>query len=160
MTTIHAFTADQNLHDAPHKDLRRARAATMSLVPTTTGAAKAIALVIPELKNKMDGFAIRCPAPNVSVVDLVCVLKKPATADEVNAAMKEAAGTDRMKGIFAYSDEPLVSIDYNTDPHSSIFDALSTKVMEGTLVKVLAWYDNEWAYSCRVRDLMLYMASK
>ena len=160
MTTIHAFTADQRIHDAPHSDLRRARAATMSMVPTTTGAAKAIALVIPDLKGKMDGFAIRCPAPNVSVVDLVCTLNKPATAEAINAAMKESAGTDRMKGVFAYTDEPLVSIDFNTDPHSSIFDSLSTKVIGDNLVKVLAWYDNEWGYSCRVRDLMLYIARK
>jgi glyceraldehyde 3-phosphate dehydrogenase len=160
MTTVHAYTADQRIHDAPHKDLRRARAAAMSMVPTSTGAAKAIALAIPELKGKMDGFAIRVPSPNVSAVDLVCTLNKEATAEEINAAVKEAAATDRNKGILKYSDEPLVSIDYNTDPHSSIFDALSTKVLGGNLVKILAWYDNEWGYSSRVRDLILYIASK
>ena len=160
MTTVHAYTADQRLHDAPHRDLRRGRAAAMSIVPTSTGAAKAIALVIPELKGKMDGFAMRVPSPNVSVVDLVCTLKKDTTVEEVNAAMKEAAATDRNKGIFAYTELPLVSIDYNTDSHSSTFDALSTKVIGGNLVKILSWYDNEWGYSSRVRDLILYIDSK
>lgn len=161
MTTIHAYTGDQNLHDAPHKkDMRRARAAAVSMVPTSTGAAKAISLAIPELKGKLDGFAIRVPTINVSVVDLVCNVKKSTTVEEVNATVKEAAAQARNKGILAYSEEPLVSIDFNTDPHSSIFDAPSTKVIDGNLVKVLAWYDNEWAYSCRVRDLILYMVSK
>lgn len=160
MTTIHAYTGDQRIHDAPHKDLRRARAGALSMIPTSTGAAKAISLVIPELKGKLDGFAIRVPTPNVSVVDLVCNIEKPATADEINATIKEAAGTARNKGILAYCDQPLVSVDFNTDPHSSSFDSLSTKVIGGNLVKVLAWYDNEWGYSCRVRDLMLYIASK
>lgn len=161
MTTIHAYTGDQNLHDAPHKsDMRRARAAAVSMVPTSTGAAKAISLVIPELKGKLDGFAIRVPTVNVSVVDFVCNVKKSTTVEEVNAAVKAAAGLDRNKGILGYSDEPLVSIDFNTDPRSSIFDAPSTKVIDGNLVKTLIWYDNEWSYSCRVRDLILYMASK
>lgn len=160
MTTIHSYTADQRLQDAPHKDMRRARAAAMSIVPTSTGAAKAISLVIPELKGKLDGFAMRVPTPNVSVVDLVCNLKKSATVEEINAAMKEAAATERNKGILAYSDIPLVSIDYCTDPHSSTFDALSTKVIDGNLVKILSWYDNEWGYSSRVTDLILYIDSK
>ncbi len=160
MTTIHAYTADQRIQDAPHKDMRRARAAAMSMVPTSTGAAKAISLVIPELKGKLDGFAVRVPTPNVSVVDLVCNLKKSTTVEEINAAMKEAAGKESNKGIFAYSEEPLVSIDYCTDSHSSTFDSLSTKVIDGNLVKVLAWYDNEWGYSSRIRDLILYIDSK
>jgi glyceraldehyde 3-phosphate dehydrogenase len=160
MTTIHSYTGDQRIHDAPHKDLRRARAGALSMIPTSTGAAKAISLVIPELKGKLDGFAIRVPTPNVSVVDLVFNVKKATTAEEVNAAVKEAAATTRNKGILAYSDEPLVSIDFNGDSHSSIFDSLSTKVIDGNLVKILSWYDNEWGYSCRVRDLIIYMASK
>ncbi|NLF97660.1 MAG: type I glyceraldehyde-3-phosphate dehydrogenase [Candidatus Riflebacteria bacterium] len=160
MTTIHSYTGDQRIHDAPHKDLRRARAGALSMVPTSTGAAKAISLVIPELKGKLDGFAIRVPTPNVSVVDLVFNVKKATTVEEVNAAVKEAAGTARNKGILAYIDEPLVSIDFNGDSHSSAFDAMSTKVIDGNLVKILSWYDNEWGYSCRVRDLILYMASK
>ncbi len=160
MTTIHSYTGDQRIHDAPHKDLRRARAGAVSMIPTSTGAAKAISLVIPDLKGKLDGFAIRVPTPNVSVVDLVFNVKKATSIEEVNAAIKEAAATTRNKGILAYSEEPLVSIDFNGDPHSSIFDALSTKVIDGNLVKVLSWYDNEWGYSCRVRDLILYMASK
>ncbi|NLM17649.1 MAG: type I glyceraldehyde-3-phosphate dehydrogenase [Candidatus Riflebacteria bacterium] len=160
MTTIHAFTSDQRLHDAPHKDLRRARAATMSMVPTSTGAAKAVALVIPELKGKFDGFAIRVPTPNVSLVDLVCTVSKPTTAEEVNQAVKEASQTARNKGILGYSEEPLVSIDYTTDSRSSIFDSLSTKVINGNLVKIVSWYDNEWGYSCRVRDLVKYISEK
>jgi glyceraldehyde 3-phosphate dehydrogenase len=160
MTTIHSYTGDQRIHDAPHRDMRRARAGAISMVPTSTGAAKAISLVIPELKGKLDGFAIRVPTPNVSVVDLVFNVNKPTTVEEVNAAVKEAAATARNQGILHYTEEPLVSIDYNGNPHSSIFDALSTKVIDGTLVKILAWYDNEWGYSCRVRDLILYMASK
>ena len=160
MTTIHSYTGDQRIHDAPHKDLRRARAGALSMVPTSTGAAKAISLVIPELKGKLDGFAIRVPTPNVSVVDLVFNVKKSTSVDEVNAAVKEASATARNKGILAYSEEPLVSIDFNGDSHSSTFDAPSTKVIDGNLVKILAWYDNEWGYSCRVRDLIIYMASK
>ncbi|HNS09838.1 MAG TPA: type I glyceraldehyde-3-phosphate dehydrogenase [Candidatus Ozemobacteraceae bacterium] len=160
MTTIHSYTGDQRIHDAPHKDLRRARAGALSMIPTSTGAAKAISLAIPELKGKLDGFAIRVPTANVSVVDLVCTVKKSTTKEEVNAAVKEAAATARNQGILAYCDEPLVSSDFNGDAHSSIFDADSTKVMDGNLVKILSWYDNEWGYSCRVRDLMLYIAKK
>ncbi|GAB1353081.1 MAG TPA: type I glyceraldehyde-3-phosphate dehydrogenase [Candidatus Rifleibacterium sp.] len=160
MTTIHSYTGDQRIHDAPHKDLRRARAGALSMIPTSTGAAKAISLAIPELKGKLDGFAIRVPTANVSVVDLVCTVKKSTTKEEVNAAVKEAAATARNQGILAYCDEPLVSCDFNGDAHSSIFDADSTKVMDGNLVKILSWYDNEWGYSCRVRDLMLYIAKK
>ncbi|HLN90988.1 MAG TPA: type I glyceraldehyde-3-phosphate dehydrogenase, partial [Patescibacteria group bacterium] len=143
MTTIHAYTNDQKILDLPHKDLRRARAAGVSMIPTTTGAAKAVSLVIPELKGKLDGMAIRVPTPNVSVVDLTAELSKNATAEEVNAAMKKAS-EGPMKGILQYVDEPLVSIDFNHDPASSCFDALSTKVLGGKMVKVLSWYDNEW----------------
>jgi glyceraldehyde 3-phosphate dehydrogenase len=160
MTTIHAYTGDQRIHDAPHKDLRRARAGCASMIPTSTGAAKAISLVIPELKGKLDGFAIRVPTINVSVVDLVCTLSKSATAEEINQAIKEASQTERNKGILGYTEEPLVSVDFTTDPHSSYFDALSTKVIDGNLVKVLSWYDNEWGYSSRVRDLILYISKK
>ncbi|MDD3000549.1 MAG: type I glyceraldehyde-3-phosphate dehydrogenase [Candidatus Riflebacteria bacterium] len=160
MTTIHAYTGDQRIHDAPHKDLRRARAGCMSMIPTSTGAAKAISLVIPELKGKLDGFAIRVPTPDVSVVDLVCTVSKPTTAQEINAAIKEASETARNQGILGYTEEPLVSVDFTTDPHSSYFDALSTKVIDGTLVKVLSWYDNEWGYSSRVRDLIIYISKK
>lgn len=160
MTTIHAYTGDQRIHDAPHKDLRRARAGCMSMIPTSTGAAKAISLVIPELKGKLDGFAIRVPTPNVSVVDLVCTVSKPTTAQEINAAIKEASETARNQGILGYTEEPLVSVDFTTDPHSSYFDALSTKVIDGTLVKILSWYDNEWGYSSRVRDLIIYISKK
>lgn len=159
MTTIHAFTNDQRIHDLPHSDLRRARAASMSMIPTSTGAAKAISLVIPELKGKMDGFAIRVPVPNVSVVDLTCVLKKAATAEEVNAAVKAASEKAPLKGYLGYCDEPLVSIDFNHDGRSSIFDAKSTKVIDN-MVKIIAWYDNEWGYSCRVRDLIQLIAKK
>ncbi len=157
MTTIHAYTNDQKILDLPHKDLRRARAAGMSMIPTTTGAAKAVSLVIPELKGKLDGMAIRVPTPNVSVVDLTVELSKTVTAEEVNAAMKKAA-EGPMKGILAYVDAPLVSIDFNHDPVSSSFDALSTKVIEGKMVKVLSWYDNEWGYSCRLVDLAKLVA--
>ena len=160
MTTIHAYTGDQRIHDAPHKDLRRARAACLSMIPTSTGAAKAISLVIPDLKGKLDGFAIRVPTPDVSVVDLTCTLSKAATKEEINAAVKEAAETERNKGILAYCDEPLVSVDFTTDSHSSIFDALSTKVMGDNMVKILSWYDNEWGYSNRVCDLIRYIAKK
>jgi glyceraldehyde 3-phosphate dehydrogenase len=159
MTTVHSYTNDQNILDLPHKDLRRARAAAMSIIPTTTGAAKAVALVIPELKGKVNGFAMRVPTPNVSITDLVAELEKPATAEEINAAMKAAADGE-MKGILGYSSEPLVSRDYNGDPRSSIVDGLSTMVVDGTLAKVVSWYDNEWGYSNRVVDLAIFMAKK
>ena len=158
MTTIHAYTNDQKILDLPHKDLRRARAAGMSMIPTTTGAAKAVSLVIPELKGKLDGMAIRVPTPNVSVVDLTAELSKSATAEEINAAMKKAS-VGPMKGILQYVDGPLVSIDFNHDPASSSFDALSTKVLGGKMVKVLSWYDNEWGYSCRLVDLAKYVSA-
>ena len=157
MTTIHSYTNDQKILDLPHKDLRRARAAGMSMIPTTTGAAKAVSLVIPELKGKLDGMAIRVPTPNVSVVDLTAELTRSATAEEINAAMKKAS-EGPMKGILQYVDEPLVSIDFNHDPASSCFDALSTKVIGGKMVKVLSWYDNEWGYSCRLVDLAKYVS--
>ena len=157
MTTIHSYTNDQKILDLPHKDLRRARAAGMSMIPTTTGAAKAVSLVIPELKGRLDGMAIRVPTPNVSVVDLTAELSSSATVEEINAAMKKASGGP-MKGILQYVDEPLVSIDFNHDPASSCFDALSTKVIGGKMAKVLAWYDNEWGYSCRLVDLAKYVS--
>ncbi|MFH1847660.1 MAG: type I glyceraldehyde-3-phosphate dehydrogenase [Candidatus Omnitrophota bacterium] len=157
MTTIHSYTNDQRTLDLAHKDLRRARAAALSMIPTSTGAAKAIGLVIPELKGKMDGFAMRVPTPNVSVTDLTCQLKKEATIDEIKAAYKKAADGP-MKKILKYSDEPLVSKDFNGCSYSCIFDADMTKVIDGTLVKVLGWYDNEWAYSCRVIDLIDYIS--
>jgi glyceraldehyde 3-phosphate dehydrogenase len=157
MTTIHAYTNDQKILDAPHKDLRRARAAAVSQIPTTTGAAKAVGLVIPELKGKIDGFSVRIPTPDVSLVDFVGVLKKPATADEINAAFK-AAAAGPLKGILGVTDEPLVSCDFLGDPRSGIVDLLSTKVLEGTLAKVIAWYDNEWGYSCRLVDLAKFVA--
>ncbi|SMB91527.1 glyceraldehyde-3-phosphate dehydrogenase (NAD+) [Thermanaeromonas toyohensis ToBE] len=159
MTTAHSYTNDQRILDLVHKDLRRARAAGMSIIPTTTGAAKAIGLVLPELKGKLNGFAMRVPTPNVSVVDLVADVEKATTVEEVNAAFK-AAAEGELKGILGYCEEPLVSRDFNGDPRSSIVDALSTMVMDGTMVKVIAWYDNEWAYSNRVVDLAAYMASK
>jgi glyceraldehyde 3-phosphate dehydrogenase len=158
MTTIHSYTNDQKILDLPHKDLRRARAAGMSMIPTTTGAAKAVSLVIPELKGKLDGMAIRVPTPNVSVVDLTAELSKSATAEEINAAMKKAS-EGSMKGVLQYVDEPLVSVDFNHDPASSCFDALSTKVIGGKMVKVLSWYDNEWGYSCRLVDLAKYVST-
>ena len=157
MTTIHSYTNDQKILDLPHKDLRRARAAGVSMIPTTTGAAKAVSLVIPELKGRLDGMAIRVPTPNVSVVDLTAELTKNATAEEINAAMKKAS-EGPMKGILQYVDEPLVSIDFNHDPASSSFDALSTKVIGGKMAKVLSWYDNEWGYSCRLVDLAKYVS--
>ncbi len=157
MTTVHAYTNDQRILDRAHKDLRRARTAGASMIPTTTGAAKAVALVLPQLKGKLNGFAVRVPTPNVSMVDLTVELDKDVTAEEVNAALKKASQQE-LKGILAYSDEPLVSIDYNHNPHSSIVDGLSTMVMEGNLVKVLSWYDNEWGYSNRVVDLVNYIA--
>jgi glyceraldehyde 3-phosphate dehydrogenase len=157
MTTIHAYTNDQRILDLPHKDLRRARAAALSMIPTTTGAAKAIGLVIPELKGKLDGYAMRVPTPDVSVVDLVALVEKPTTTEEVNAALKKAA-EGPMKGILQYVEEELVSKDFTGNPHSSMVDAGFTKVIDGNLVKVIAWYDNEWGYSCRVRDLIEYVA--
>jgi len=159
MTTIHSYTNDQRILDLPHSDLRRTRAAALSMIPTTTGAAKAVSLVLPHLKGKLDGFAMRVPTPNVSVVDLVVDVEKEVTAESVNAALKEAA-EGPLKGILQYCDEPLVSIDFNGNPHSSIVDAALTKVMQGNMVKVLSWYDNEWGYSSRLRDLMLYIAKK
>lgn len=153
MTTIHSYTNDQRILDLPHEDLRRARAAALSMIPTTTGAAKAIGLVLPELKGKLNGFAIRVPTPTVSLVDLTCVVKKATTTEEVNAKLK-AAAEGSMKGFLGYSELPLVSMDYKHSPLSSIVDALSTEVIGGNLIKVLAWYDNEWGYSCRVVDLV------
>ncbi len=153
MTTIHSYTNDQRILDLPHSDLRRARAAALSMIPTSTGAAKAVGLVLPELKGKLDGLAIRVPTPNVSVVDLVVKVKKATTAEEVNAAIK-AGAEGPMKGILQYCDEPLVSVDFNGNPHSSIFDAKLTKVMEGTTIKVFSWYDNEWGYSTRAAELL------
>jgi glyceraldehyde 3-phosphate dehydrogenase len=159
MTTIHSYTNDQNVLDLPHKDLRRARAAALSMIPTTTGAAKAVGEVLPALKGKLDGFAMRVPTPNVSVVDLAAIVEKKTTAEEVNAAFR-AAAAGPLKGILAVEDAPLVSIDFRGNPNSSIVDAAYTKVMDGDFVKVLSWYDNEWGYSMRCVDLVLYMASK
>jgi len=159
MTTIHSYTNDQKLLDLPHKDLRRARAAALSMIPTSTGAAKALSLVIPELKGKLDGYAIRVPTPNVSVVDLTVITEKPATAASVNAALKSAA-EGPMKGILEYTDEELVSIDFRGNPSSSIVDAGYTLVVGTNCVKVLAWYDNEWGYSCRCRDLIKLFAAR
>jgi glyceraldehyde 3-phosphate dehydrogenase len=159
MTTIHSYTNDQNVLDFPHKDLRRARAAAINMIPTTTGAAKAIGLVMPELKGKLDGYAMRVPTPDVSVVDLVAVLDKAATAEEINAALK-AAAEGPMKGILAYTEDPVVSSDMLHNPNSSIVDAQLTKVLGGTLAKVVAWYDNEWGYSCRVVDLAVFLKAK
>ncbi|KYC58790.1 type I glyceraldehyde-3-phosphate dehydrogenase [Heyndrickxia coagulans] len=159
MTTVHSYTNDQQILDLPHKDYRRARAAAQSIIPTTTGAAKAVALVLPELKGKLNGMAMRVPTPNVSVVDLVAELGKNVTVEEVNAALKEAAEGE-LKGILAYSEEPLVSRDYNHTTVSSTIDALSTMVIEGNMVKVISWYDNEFGYSNRVVDLVEYIASK
>ncbi len=153
MTTVHSYTNDQNILDLPHKDLRRARAAALSMIPTSTGAAKAVSLVLPELKGKLDGMAIRVPTANVSVVDLVAVLKKKTDADQVNAALKKAS-KGALKGILGFSEEPLVSVDFNGNPLSSIVDAGCTKVLEGNMVKVLSWYDNESGFSRRVIDLI------
>src|SRR6266550_4321582 len=155
MTTIHSYTNDQNLLDLPHKDLRRARAAALSMIPTTTGAAVAVGEVLPELKGKLDGFAMRVPTPNVSVVDLAAILNRNATAEEVNAALK-AAADGPMKNVLAYSTVPLVSIDFKGNPHSSIIDAEYTKVMDGNFVKVISWDDNEWGYSNRCVDLLVF----
>lgn len=158
MTTVHAYTNDQRILDGSHKDLRRARAAAESIIPTTTGAAKAVALVIPELKGKLNGMAMRVPTPTVSVVDVVFEVERPTTAEEVNQALKEAAEGE-LKGILGFSDEPLVSIDYRKDPRSSIIDGLSTMVIDN-MVKIVSWYDNEWGYSARVVDLAVLMANK
>lgn len=156
MTTVHSYTNDQRLLDLPHEDLRRARAASQSIIPTTTGAAQAVSLVLPELKGKFNGFAMRVPTPTVSVVDMTVELAKSATAEEINAALKEASENE-LKGILQYTDEPLVSTDFKGSPYSSIVDGLSTMVMEGNMAKIVSWYDNEWGYSCRVVDLILYM---
>jgi glyceraldehyde 3-phosphate dehydrogenase len=159
MTTIHSYTNDQNILDQGHKDMRRARAAALNIIPTTTGAAKAVGLVIPELQGIVDGMAMRVPTPTSSVVDLVVTLKKPATAEEVNAALKKASEGE-LKGIMGYSEEPLVSMDYKGDDRSSIVDADLTKSMGPNFVKVISWYDNEWGYSCRVGDLAVFIGSK
>ncbi len=159
MTTVHAYTNDQRILDLPHTDLRRARAANLSMIPTTTGAAKAVSLVLPDLKGKLDGLAVRVPVPIVSLVDLTVELERDATEEGINAAIKEAAEGE-LKGILQYTEEPCVSIDFKMNTHSSIFDALSTKVMDGRMVKILTWYDNEWGFSCRMRDLSKYIASK
>ncbi|MBC8029588.1 MAG: type I glyceraldehyde-3-phosphate dehydrogenase [Pyrinomonadaceae bacterium] len=159
MTTIHSYTNDQQLLDLPHKDLRRARAAGLSMIPTSTGAAKAVALVLPELKGKFDGISVRVPTPNVSLVDVVMEVEKETSTEEVNRALKDAAN-EELKGILAFSEEPLVSIDFKRNSNSSIVDAEYTKVINGRLIKILSWYDNEWGYSCRVRDLVKYIAQK
>ena len=159
VTTVHSYTNDQRILDLPHKDLRRARAAALSMIPTTTGAAKAVGLVLPELQGKLDGMAIRVPTPNVSVVDLVAELNKDVSTDDVRAALKRAADGP-MKGILQYVEEPLVSCDFNGNAHSSIVDAALTKVIEKRMVKVISWYDNEWGYSSRVRDLALYIGKR
>ena len=159
MTTIHSYTNDQNVLDFPHKDLRRARAAALNMIPTSTGAAKAIGLVMPELKGKLDGYSMRVPTPDVSAVDFVCILKKNATTEEVNAALK-AAAEGPLKGILGYTEDPVVSTDMLHNPNSSIVDSQMTKVLDGNLLKVLAWYDNEWGYSMRVVDLVSFLAKK
>jgi glyceraldehyde 3-phosphate dehydrogenase len=159
MTTIHAYTNDQRILDLPHKDLRRARAAAMSIIPTTTGAAQAVALVIPELKGKFDGYALRTPTSTVSIVDFVAELEKEVTKEQVNGALR-AAAEGSLKGILGYSEEPLVSIDFKGDERSSIVDAELTTVLGGNMVKVVSWYDNEWGYSCRIADLVHFMACK
>ena len=159
MTTIHSYTNDQQLLDLPHKDMRRARAAALSMIPTSTGAAKAVALVLPELKGKFDGISVRVPTPNVSLVDVVMEVEKETTTEDVNKALKDAAN-EELRGILGFSEEPLVSVDFRKNPNSSIVDAEYTKVIGGNLVKVLSWYDNEWGYSCRVRDLIKLMGQK
>jgi len=159
MNTIHSYTNDQQLLDLPHKDLRRARAAALSMIPTSTGAAKAVALVIPELKGKFDGISVRVPTPNVSLVDVVMNVEKETSTEEVNKVLKDAAN-EELNGILAFSEEPLVSIDFRGNSNSSIVDAENTKVIGGTCIKVLSWYDNEWGYSCRVRDLVRFIADK
>jgi glyceraldehyde 3-phosphate dehydrogenase len=160
MTTIHSYTNDQVILDFPHKDLRRARAAAVSMIPTSTGAAKALHLVIPELKGKLDGFAMRVPTPNVSVVDLVVFVEKKTTAEEVNAALKSASQNGSLKDYLGYEEEELVSADFRGDSRSSVVDGQMTRVVAGNCVKVISWYDNEWGYSCRVRDLINYIGSK
>jgi glyceraldehyde 3-phosphate dehydrogenase len=157
-STVHSYTNDQPIHDFPHKDLRRARAGAVSMIPTTTGAATAVGLVLPKLKGKLDGIAIRVPTANVSVVDLTAELEKPAAVAAINDAFREAAA-GKLRGILDATDEELVSVDFNGNPHSSIVDLPSTAVVDGGLIKVLAWYDNEWGYSCRVRDLVRYIAT-
>ena len=159
MTTVHSYTNDQRLLDLPHKDLRRARAAALSMIPTTTGAALAVSRVLPELEGRLDGISVRVPTPNVSLTDLTAVLEKKVTADSVNQALEQAASKE-LKGILAVSHEPLVSIDFKGNPHSSIVDAPFTKVVGDHSVKILSWYDNEWGFSCRVKDLIKYIASK
>lgn len=159
MTTIHSYTNDQRLLDLPHKDLRRARAATLSMIPTSTGAAKAVGLVLPALKGKIDAIAIRVPTPNVSLIDLVVELEKEATVAEINEAMKKAADSG-LKGVVEYSQEPLVSVDLNGNPHSAIFDSTLTMMLEKRMAKIIAWYDNEWGYSCRIRDLIGYIGKR
>ena len=159
MTTVHSYTNDQKLLDLPHKDLRRARAAGVSMIPTTTGAAVAVGEVLPELKGKLDGIAIRVPTPNVSVVDLVAQVEQAATADDINEAFR-VASEGRLRGVLQLSTEPLVSIDFKGNPHSSIVDAAYTKVMDRDFVKVLAWYDNEWGYSSRCVDLIVLLGTK
>jgi glyceraldehyde 3-phosphate dehydrogenase len=159
MTTVHSYTNDQNLLDLPHKDLRRARAAALSIIPTTTGAATAVGEVLPELKGRLDGFALRVPTPNVSVVDLNALVDKKTSAEDVNKALRDAAN-GRMKGILQYEEEELVSIDFRKNPHSSIVDAPYTKVMDGDFVKVVSWYDNEWGYSSRCVDLLLKVVAR
>lgn len=160
MTTVHAYTADQVLHDGSHRDLRRARSAGQNTVPTTTGAAEAVALVIPELEGKFEGFSLRVPTPTVSVVDFVAVTEKATSAEELNQVFRDAAASATFAGILGYSDEPLVSTDYRQDPRSSIVDGLSTHVVGGNMVKVISWYDNEWGYACRVADLVALMCEK
>lgn len=160
MTTVHSYTNDQQILDLPHKDLRRARAAGLSIIPTSTGAAKAVSLVLPELKGRLNGLAMRVPTPNVSVVDLVAQVEKPATVEAVNQALRSAAEAGPLKGYLTYCDLPLVSRDFNHNPHSSIVDALSTMVVEESMVKVISWYDNEWGYSNRVVDLTAYIAGR
>ena len=159
MTTIHSYTNDQQLLDLPHKDMRRARAAALNMIPTSTGAAKAVALVLPELKGKFDGISVRVPTPNVSLVDVVMEVEKDTTAEEVNRALKDAAN-EELRGILAFCEEPLVSGDFKKNSNSSIVDAEYTKVINGRMIKILSWYDNEWGYSCRVRDLIKYIAAK
>ena len=159
MTTIHSYTNDQQLLDLPHSDLRRARAAGLNMIPTSTGAAKAVALVLPELKGKFDGISVRVPTPNVSLVDVVIAVEKETTTEEVNKALKDAAN-EELAGILSFSEEPLVSSDFKQNSNSSIVDAEYTKVIGGNMIKILSWYDNEWGYSCRVRDLIKYIAGK
>ena len=161
MTTIHSYTGDQRILDFPHKDLRRARAASVSIIPTTTGAAKAVSLVIPEMKGKIDGLAVRVPTPDGSLTDFTCLLKKEVTRENINDALRDASKT-YLKGIMQYSEEPLVSVDVIGNPHSAIIDGLSTKVIgeHGNLVKIFSWYDNEWGYSNRLADLVEYLIKK